>query len=110
MNYLGMPLGMRLLFKGSFQKNMTAVLGVDKRTAAEVTARAKPKYKGSTPWPPAGRTATAGTTKRKAVYHEGRYAVIFIRDLCTWDLRHCKRILFYCKIALQKAPETREDP
>lgn len=45
MNYLGMPLGMWLLFKGSFQKNMTAVLGVDKRTAAAVTARAKPKYK-----------------------------------------------------------------
>lgn len=36
---------MWLLFKGSFQKNMTTVLVVDKRTAAEVTVRAKPKYK-----------------------------------------------------------------
>lgn len=45
MNYVGMPLGMWLLFKGSFQRNMTAVLGFDKRTAADVTARAKPQYK-----------------------------------------------------------------
>lgn len=45
MKYVGMPLGMWLLFKGSFQRNMTAALGVDKRTAAEVTVRAKPKYK-----------------------------------------------------------------
>lgn len=45
MKYVGMPLGMWLLFKGSFQKNMTVVLGFDQRTAAEVTVRAKPKYK-----------------------------------------------------------------
>lgn len=44
MNYFGMPLGMWLLFKGSFQKNMT-VLGFDQRTAAEVVALAGPKYK-----------------------------------------------------------------
>lgn len=36
MNYFGMPLGMRLLFKGSFQKNMAAVLGLEQRTAADM--------------------------------------------------------------------------
>jgi len=45
MEYFGMPLGMWLLFQKSFQTNMVAVLGFDKRTAAEITARARPKYK-----------------------------------------------------------------
>lgn len=45
MKYFGMPLGMRLLFQKSFQKNMTAVLGFDKKAAAEITARARRKYK-----------------------------------------------------------------
>jgi len=45
MKYFGMPLGMWLLFQKSFRKNMISVLGFDKRTAAEITARAKPKYK-----------------------------------------------------------------
>lgn len=45
MKYVGMPLGMWLLFKGSFQKNMVDVLSFDRETAAEVAARAKPKYK-----------------------------------------------------------------
>lgn len=45
MNYFGMPLGMWLLFKGSFQKNMEVVLGFDHRTAAEIAVRAKPNYK-----------------------------------------------------------------
>lgn len=45
MNYFGMPLGMWLLFKGSFQQNMVDILGFDRKTAAEVTARAKPKYR-----------------------------------------------------------------
>jgi hypothetical protein len=40
-----MPFGMWALFKGSFQKNLTAVLGYDPKTAADITARAKPKYK-----------------------------------------------------------------
>lgn len=38
MNYFGMPLGMRLLFKGAFQKNVTAVLGLEQRTAADMRA------------------------------------------------------------------------
>jgi hypothetical protein len=45
MKYFGMPLGMWLLFKGSFQRNMTSVLCFEKQTAAEITARAKRKYK-----------------------------------------------------------------
>jgi hypothetical protein len=45
MRYLGMPWGMWMLFGGSFQKNLTAVLGYDPKTAADITARAKPKYK-----------------------------------------------------------------
>lgn len=45
MKYFGMPLGMWVLFQKSFQKNMISVLGFDKRTAAEITARARPRYK-----------------------------------------------------------------
>lgn len=45
MKCIGMPLGMWLLFKGSFQKNLVGILGFDRETAAEITARAKPKYK-----------------------------------------------------------------
>lgn len=45
MKYFGMPLGMWLLFQKSFQKNMVVVLGFDKRAAAEITARARPRYK-----------------------------------------------------------------
>ena len=44
MKYFGMPMGMWLLFKNSFQKNMVAVLGFDKGTAAEITDRAKTRY------------------------------------------------------------------
>jgi hypothetical protein len=40
-----MPWGMWALFKSSFQKNLTAVLGYDPKTAADITAQAKPKYK-----------------------------------------------------------------
>jgi hypothetical protein len=36
---------MWVLFKRSFQKNLTAILGYDPQTAADITARAKPKYK-----------------------------------------------------------------
>lgn len=45
MKYIGMPLGMWLLFKDSFQKNMVDVLHFDRETAAAVATRAKPKYK-----------------------------------------------------------------
>lgn len=45
MKYMGMPIGMWLLFKKSFQENMTDILGFDKKAAAEITARAKLKYR-----------------------------------------------------------------
>jgi hypothetical protein len=45
MRYFGMPWGMWALFKSSFQKNLTAVLGYDPKTAADMTAQAKSKYK-----------------------------------------------------------------
>ncbi|MBQ9208351.1 MAG: L-2-amino-thiazoline-4-carboxylic acid hydrolase [Oscillospiraceae bacterium] len=45
MKYTGMPLGMWLLFSSSFRKQLTSVLGFDTTTAAEITARAKPRYK-----------------------------------------------------------------
>ena len=40
-----MPLGMWVLFAGSFQKQLTAVLGYDKATAKQITKISKPKYK-----------------------------------------------------------------
>lgn len=45
MKYTGMPLGMWALFSGSFRRKLTEVLGYDESTAAEITKRAKPKYK-----------------------------------------------------------------
>ena len=40
-----MPLGMWVLFAGSFQKQLTAVLDYDKATAKQITKTSKPKYK-----------------------------------------------------------------
>ena len=45
MKYAGMPMGMWALFAGSFQKQLTAVLGYDAATAKQITKTAKPKYK-----------------------------------------------------------------
>ena len=45
MKYIGMPAGMWALFRRSFQKNLTAVLGYDNATAADTAAKAKKKYK-----------------------------------------------------------------
>ena len=45
MKYAGMPMGMWVLFSGSFQKQLTAVLGYDVATAKQITKSAKPKYK-----------------------------------------------------------------
>ena len=44
MKYAGMPLGMWAMFAGSFQKQLTAVLGYDPETAKAITKTAKPKY------------------------------------------------------------------
>ncbi|MCO7108726.1 hypothetical protein NIA69_05475 [Gemmiger formicilis] len=39
MKYTGMPFGMWMLFAGSFQKQLTAVLGYDADTAKAITKR-----------------------------------------------------------------------
>ena len=39
MKYTGMPFGMWMLFAGSFQKQLTAVLGYDAATARAITKR-----------------------------------------------------------------------
>ena len=43
MKYIGMPMGMRVLFAGSFQKQLTAVFGYDVDAAQAITKKAKPK-------------------------------------------------------------------
>ena len=40
-----MPFGMWVLFAGSFQKQLTEVLGYDTDTAKAITKKAKPKYR-----------------------------------------------------------------
>ena len=45
MKYAGMPMGMWVLFAGSFQKQLTAVLGYDAATARAITKKAKPQYR-----------------------------------------------------------------
>ncbi|MBQ3432336.1 MAG: L-2-amino-thiazoline-4-carboxylic acid hydrolase [Clostridia bacterium] len=45
MKYAGMPQGMWLLYKNSFRKNLTAVLGFDSKTANRITKKAAVKYK-----------------------------------------------------------------
>ena len=44
MKYTGMPHGMWLLYKNSFRKNLTAVLGFDSKTAKQITKKAAAKY------------------------------------------------------------------
>ena len=39
MKYAGMPFGMWVLFAGSFQKQLTAVLGYDAATARAITKK-----------------------------------------------------------------------
>jgi len=45
MKYIGMPAGMWLLFKNSFEDKLITVLGFDNETAKAVSLKAKPKYK-----------------------------------------------------------------
>ena len=45
MKYAGMPFGMWVLFSGSFQKQLTTVLGYDAATARAITKKAKPQYR-----------------------------------------------------------------
>lgn len=44
MKYAGMPFGMWLLFKKSFRKKLTDVLGYDRETAKNITKKAEMKY------------------------------------------------------------------
>lgn len=44
MRYTGMPAGMWLLFRASFQRQLTGALGIQRRDAAEITRRARRKY------------------------------------------------------------------
>ena len=44
MKYAGMPFGMWMLFAGSFQKQLTAVLGYDAATARAIPKKAKPQW------------------------------------------------------------------
>ena len=46
MKYAGMPFGMWALFAGSFQKQLTAVLGYDADAAQAITKKAKPQVHG----------------------------------------------------------------
>ena len=45
MRYLGMPLGMKLIFDRSFQKNLSSVFGYDNSQAKEIDKKASGKYK-----------------------------------------------------------------
>ena len=45
MKYIGMPLGMWLLYRKSFRERLVSVLGCTAREAKEITEKAKPKYR-----------------------------------------------------------------
>ena len=45
MKYAGMPMGMWVLFGGSFRKHLSSVYGYDPETAKAIAAKAKPNYK-----------------------------------------------------------------
>ena len=45
MKYPGMPAGMWALFAGSFRDKLTAALGYDRPAAAEITKKARGKYR-----------------------------------------------------------------
>ena len=45
MKYVGMPMGMWVLFRRSFREKMVSVLGYDERRAARITREAKPRYR-----------------------------------------------------------------
>lgn len=45
MKYAGMPWGMWLLFRRSFQKQLTDSLRIDRKTSAKITGEAKAKYR-----------------------------------------------------------------
>ena len=45
MRYVGMPMGMWLLYKNSFRKNLVKVLSFTEKSSKEISRKAKPLYK-----------------------------------------------------------------
>lgn len=45
MKYTGMPWGMWLLFRRSFQRQLTDVLNIDQKATSQITGKAKKKYR-----------------------------------------------------------------
>ena len=45
MNYIGMPMGMWVLFRKSFRDNLVSVLGFTDQEADQISMKAKQKYK-----------------------------------------------------------------
>ena len=45
MRYSGMPMGMWVLFAGSFRRHLSSVYGYDPETARSITYKAKARYK-----------------------------------------------------------------
>ena len=45
MKYIGMPMGMWVLFGKSFERNLVTGIGLDRDTAKMTAAKAKPRYK-----------------------------------------------------------------
>ena len=45
MKYMGMPLGMWLLYRKSFREHLVTVLGFSPREAEKIAEKAKPKYR-----------------------------------------------------------------
>ena len=45
MKYIGMPLGMWLLYRKSFREHLVSVLGCTEQEAREITEKARPKYR-----------------------------------------------------------------
>lgn len=45
MKYIGIPLGMWVLFEKSFRKNLVSELGYNKLTAKQISKNAKSRYK-----------------------------------------------------------------
>ena len=45
MRYIGMPLGMWLLYRKSFREHLVSVLGCTPQEAEEITEKAKPRYR-----------------------------------------------------------------
>ena len=45
MKYMGMPMGMWVIFNRSFERNLVEVFGLNPNEAKKLTKKAKPRYK-----------------------------------------------------------------